>query len=110
MKVAISGKGGSGKTTLSGTFARLAGRGGSPVLAIDADTNPNLALTLGLSREVFEAITPLPHGLMDHRRVNGEVHLALSRPVEQVEAEFGVDCPDNVRLLLLGAPRGAGTG
>ncbi|MGI8407232.1 MAG: AAA family ATPase [Actinomycetota bacterium] len=110
MKVGISGKGGSGKTTTSGTFARLVGRSGLPVIAIDADSNPNLALTLGLTRQVFDAITPLPHGLMNHKRVNGEVHLSLSRPVHEVDEQFGVACPDNVRLLLLGAPGGAGTG
>lgn len=110
MKVAISGKGGSGKTTISGTFARLVGRSGRDVLAVDADPNPNLALTLGLSRETFEGITPLPHGLMEHRRVGSEVVLSLSRPVAEVEAGFGVDCPDRVRLLLLGSPSGAGTG
>lgn len=110
MKVAISGKGGSGKTTVSGTFARLVGRAGHPVLAVDADPNPNLALTLGLSRETFESIVPLPHGLMDHKRVNGEVVVSLSRPVEEVDAKFGIDCPDRVRLLLLGSPTGAGTG
>lgn len=110
MKVAISGKGGSGKTTISGTFARLVGRSGRSVLAIDADPNPNLALTLGLSRETFNGIVPLPHGLMDHKRVGGEVVVSLSRPVEEVDAQFGIDCPDNVRLLLLGSPTGAGTG
>ena len=110
MKLAVSGKGGSGKTTISGTIARLAGRSGNDVLAIDADTNPNLALTLGLSKDFFNSITPLPHGLMEHTRVNGEVRLSLKRPVGELTAEYGVECPDNVRLLLLGQPRGAGTG
>jgi CO dehydrogenase maturation factor len=48
MKIAVAGKGGSGKTTLAGTLARALGRRGQAVLAIDADTNPNLAITLGL--------------------------------------------------------------
>jgi Mrp family chromosome partitioning ATPase len=48
MKIAVAGKGGSGKTTLAGTLARVLGRRGQAVLAIDADTNPNLAITLGL--------------------------------------------------------------
>nr|MBA2599631.1 AAA family ATPase [Actinomycetota bacterium] len=51
MKVAVSGKGGSGKTAISGTLARLVGRSGMQVLAIDADTNPNLALTLGMGTD-----------------------------------------------------------
>lgn len=106
----MSGKGGSGKTTVAGTMARLIGRAGRPVIAIDADTNPNLALTLGLAADAVEDMLPLPHGLMDHRRVNGETHLTLSRPVAEVTLEYGRVCPDNVRLMMVGQVRGAGTG
>ncbi len=110
MKLAISGKGGSGKTTISGTLARLAGLSGRRVMAIDADTNPNLAMTLGLDADAFEAMEPLPHGLMDHTKVNGEVRLSLSRPLGEVLGEFGQPCPDNVLLMMVGQVRGAGTG
>ncbi|MDQ3518083.1 MAG: AAA family ATPase, partial [Gemmatimonadota bacterium] len=44
MRVAIAGKGGTGKTTISGTLARVLARQGRQVLAIDADTTPNLAV------------------------------------------------------------------
>ncbi|MBA3629157.1 MAG: AAA family ATPase [Actinobacteria bacterium] len=110
MKVSVSGKGGSGKTTISGTLARLIGRSGKRVLAVDADSNPNLALTLGLSTGSYDLINPLPHGLMEHRRVNGEVQVSLSRPVEELTQDYAVNCPDNVSLLVLGPPGGAGTG
>lgn len=110
MKLCISGKGGSGKTTISGTLARLAGRSGRPVLAIDADTNPNLALTLGLNLDVVQEMTPLPHGLMDHKRVDGETRLSLKRPVAEVTKEFSRECPDDVLLMMVGQVRGAGTG
>src|SRR5438128_12023551 len=40
MKIAVAGKGGAGKTTLAGTLARVLGRRGQAVVAIDADTNP----------------------------------------------------------------------
>ncbi len=110
MKVSVSGKGGSGKTTISGTLARLLGRAAGPVLAVDGDPNPNLSLTLGLDRERLNALSPLPHGLMSHERVDGEVRLSLSRPAAEVLSEFGVDCPDNVKLLQIGQPPGAGTG
>ncbi len=110
MKVVVSGKGGSGKTTLSGTLARIVGRSGLRVLAIDADTNPNLALTLGMGPDAFERLVPLPHGLMEHKRVNGETRLSLSRPVAQVTEEFSLEGPDNVHLMMVGEVRGAGTG
>lgn len=110
MKISVSGKGGSGKTTISGTLARLSGRDGRSVVAIDADTNPNLALTLGLGTETSYYADPLPHGLMEHKEVNGETRLTLSRPVEEVTAEYGTKCPDDVRLLMVGQVHGAGTG
>ncbi|MDQ3738641.1 MAG: AAA family ATPase, partial [Actinomycetota bacterium] len=48
MRVAFAGKGGAGKTTIAATLARLAARRGTPVVAVDADSNPNLAAALGV--------------------------------------------------------------
>ena len=56
MKIATVGKGGSGKTTVAGTLARILARGGGKVLAIDGDPNPNLALTLGITREGLQIV------------------------------------------------------
>ena len=50
MKVAITGKGGVGKTTLSSTLARLYAAEGRPVLAADVDPDANLGLALGMSQ------------------------------------------------------------
>lgn len=47
-KIAVAGKGGSGKTTVAGVLARLLAEGGSEVLTVDADENPNLGISLGL--------------------------------------------------------------
>ena len=51
MKVAITGKGGVGKTTLSSTLARMYAQEGRPVLAVDVDPDANLGLALGFSME-----------------------------------------------------------
>lgn len=110
MKISVAGKGGSGKTTVSGTLARLLGRSGRRVLAVDADSNPNLAVTLGLGRAGFDSLKPLPHGLMEHKRVDGEVRLSLSVPLEDVLSRYATPCPDRVTLLQVGGPRGAGAG
>lgn len=59
MKIALAGKGGVGKTTISASLARLLGEKGERVFAIDADPNANLALSLGLSREQAEKIVPI---------------------------------------------------
>ena len=50
MKLAITGKGGVGKTTLASTLARLYADEGRTVLAADVDPDANLGLALGLSR------------------------------------------------------------
>lgn len=110
MKVAVSGKGGSGKTTISGTLARVAARRGRRVLAIDADTNPNLGLTLGLDPKAYQEMTPLPHGLMQHERVDGEVRLSLTTPLNDILAQYAFGGPDGVEVMLVGQVRGAATG
>ena len=59
MKVAITGKGGVGKTTLSSTLARLYAAEGRTVLAADVDPDANLGLAQGLSQEEVDAIDPI---------------------------------------------------
>ena len=51
MKVAVSGKGGVGKTLIAGGLARGFVERGLKTIAIDADSSPNLGLTLGLSAQ-----------------------------------------------------------
>jgi CO dehydrogenase maturation factor len=58
-KLAITGKGGVGKTTLSALLAHTYVNRGDKVLAIDADPDANLASALGIPREVAEQITPI---------------------------------------------------
>jgi CO dehydrogenase maturation factor len=59
MKIAIAGKGGVGKTTLSGVMARYLAEEGYTVLAIDADPDANLASALGFPAELLKGVTPL---------------------------------------------------
>jgi CO dehydrogenase maturation factor len=110
VKLAIAGKGGSGKTTVAGTMARLAAGRGVDVLAVDADLNPNLALVLGMRPEALDRVTPLPDDLLQHRSVDGKTVLKLATPAEELLVTYGVDCADKVRLLLMGRPHQAGVG
>lgn len=108
MKIAISGKGGVGKTTISGTLSRLIGRKGISVLAIDGDPNPNLAVVLGLSNQ---EPPPLSSGeLLERVEEDGKRRLQLKSTLDELLDAHSLAAPDNVRLLMLGKPEHAGTG
>lgn len=110
MKIALSGKGGVGKTTIAGTLCRQLGRRGHHVLAIDGDPNPNLAVVLGI--EGNPAPPPLLGSQLLERYEDdeGKTRSRLADPVEKVFQTHGIQAPDNVTLLLLGKPEHAGTG
>jgi CO dehydrogenase maturation factor len=59
MKIAITGKGGAGKTTLAAVLARLYAAEGRRVLAVDVDPDANLGAALGFSEEELAAVTPI---------------------------------------------------
>jgi CO dehydrogenase maturation factor len=107
MKLAVAGKGGSGKTSISGTMARLLARSGHPVLAIDADSNPNLALTLGIPTERFNDQPTLPRGLVSRTPEGGSV---LTQSLDEVVANHSLTGPDGVTLLVMAHPQHAGAG
>jgi CO dehydrogenase maturation factor len=59
MKIAITGKGGVGKTTVAAILARLYADEGRKVLAADVDPDANLGMALGFSPEEIGEITPI---------------------------------------------------
>ncbi|PRR86976.1 protochlorophyllide reductase iron-sulfur ATP-binding protein [Clostridium luticellarii] len=59
MKMAITGKGGVGKTTFAAMISRIYAEEGYKVLAVDADPDPNLALALGFPQKITEEIVPI---------------------------------------------------
>ena len=59
MKIAITGKGGVGKTTLAAILSHLFVAEGSRVIAVDADPDANLASALGIPKNDVEKIRPL---------------------------------------------------
>ncbi len=106
MKLAVVGKGGVGKTSISGTLARLLARRGHPVLAIDGDPNPNLGLALGVSPERMDEMPGLSAELVEPSPSG----LRLTRPFEQVCAEYSLQAPDGVTLLAMRPAQKAGAG
>ena len=59
MKIAVTGKGGVGKTTLAGGLARLLAEEGYNVVAVDADPDANLASSLGIPEEEMAGVVPI---------------------------------------------------
>jgi len=93
MKIVVAGKGGVGKTTVSGTLARALARAGHRVLALDADTNPMLGVSLGLGPEQTDLLVAVREGLE-----TGETE--HERSLDGFVERFGRDAPDGVRLVL----------
>ena len=106
LRIALAGKGGAGKTTISATLARLMARRGLQVIVIDGDSNPNVAVALGVSRERAGAMGPLPTSLVS-RRFDGP---GLVDPVPVVVATHGVPALDSVSVLLMALPQHADEG
>ena len=102
MKISISGKGGSGKTTTAGILARVFAQQGRSVLAIDGDNNPNLGIALGLAPDVVDRIPTLPRDLLcDVEDADGNRTTELSMSIEELAEQYGTQAPDNVRLLAM---------
>lgn len=93
MKIAVAGKGGVGKTTVSGTIARALARSGHTVLALDADLNPMLGVSLGVGGEQTELIVAARQAI-----AAGEAEHAPT--IEEVVDRFGADAPDGVRMVI----------
>jgi CO dehydrogenase maturation factor len=114
MKVAISGKGGVGKTTLAGVMARLLADRGRKVLAIDADPDSNLASAVGLPQEVLAKLSPIASmtSLIEERtgakKGSYGPMFKLNPKVDDLPDEMGVNY-QGVKILLLGCiPQGGG--
>lgn len=95
MKIAVVGKGGSGKTTTSAVLARSLARSGLSVIALDCDTNPNLGISLGIGMTETERLLSMRQGLDD----DGGAEHAPSW--ESLLDRFGTDGPDGVRLAVV---------
>lgn len=111
MKIAIAGKGGSGKTTTAGTLARVFARAGYPVLAIDGDSNPNLGITLGIPADDLNQIEALPRDLLKEMTdEEGKQYSVLRNSVEEIAATYGTTAADGVKLLAMKKIDHAGDG
>ena len=114
MKVAISGKGGVGKTTLAGVMSRILADRGYKVLSIDADPDSNLASAIGIEPGKLKDIQPLAQMKEFIEERTGAKRGAygsffkLNPKVDDIPEKFSVS-KDGIRLLVLGTiPQGGG--
>ena len=99
IRVAFVGKGGAGKSTIAGTFARLLARRGQPVLALDSDPMPGLPYALGVGVDDH----PIPDDVVVAGPEGGPRWVL--RPGLDAAAmvnRYAAACPDGVRYLQFG--------
>jgi CO dehydrogenase maturation factor len=107
VKVAVAGKGGVGKTTVCAWFADFLSRHGKDVLLIDADSNATLGLSLGFSENQLPVPISEELELINSRVGSGIIN--LNPKVEDIPEKYSVK-KDNIKLLVLGGIKAAGSG
>lgn len=114
MKIAISGKGGVGKSTVAAALAlHLAKRG--RVLALDADPDANLASALGIPQAEQDKMTTIAREIdLIEERTGAKVNeygrvFKLNPDVSDVADKYAIT-KDGVSLLVLGAIQNGGAG
>lgn len=113
MKIAVSGKGGVGKTTFSSFLIKALAESGKKVLAIDADPDANLAQALGVEKnaeiipisemkEIIEERTEAKTGTMGS-------FFKLNPKVDDLPEKLSIKM-DNIKLMVLGGVKTGGSG
>jgi CO dehydrogenase maturation factor len=113
MKIAVSGKGGVGKTLLVSMLSKIFVESGYSVMAIDADPDANLATTLGFPKA--EEIIPISEmsDLIEERTGarpgNAEIYFKLNPKVDDLPAKY---CREHngIKLMVMGQVKRGGSG
>jgi len=113
MKIAISGKGGVGKTLLASMLSKIFAESGYSVIAIDADPDANLAATLGFPYP--EQIAPISEmsDLIEERTGarpgQSAPYFKLNPKVEDIPEKYALK-QNGIRLMRMGRVKKGGTG
>lgn len=115
IKIAVSGKGGVGKTTLSAALAKLYSEAGYTVIAVDADPDANLATALGVDAAQAASITPISEmKRLIAERTGTEPgsmggFFSINPKVDDIPETFYTDA-GGIRLMVLGTVDSPGAG
>lgn len=108
VKVAISGKGGVGKTTVAAAISRMLASDGYTVYAVDADPDANLGLALGFPQEEIDSLTPIAElkELIIERTGGAGPYFVLNPRVDDILEKFVV-AHEGVKLMRMGTVKKA---
>ncbi len=114
MKIAISGKGGVGKTTIAASLARYYAEQGYKILAVDADPDANLASSIGMTDTELREVVPLSQmkELVEERTGAGSDPVGLFKlnpKVDDIPERFSIQ-KFGIRLLVMGGVQRGGSG
>ncbi len=118
MKLAITGKGGVGKTTIAAALALAFAQENKKVIAIDADPDSNLLSAFGIAKEIREKITPLSemYDLIEERTgakpgTSYGALFSLTPKVDDLLDKYAIKLSNNnIYALVLGTIKKAGQG
>ena len=110
MKIAISGKGGVGKTTFTANFARWLSQKEITVLAVDADPDASLGTVLGISDEVLADLKPIVDmkELIEERMGGSGTFYPLNPNVDDILEDYCISLGP-LRFFRMGNIKGGGT-
>ncbi len=112
MKVAFTGKGGVGKSTISGLLSRMLRDGGEKVLAIDADPDMNLGMVLGLPDPDITPIIEYKELIAERTETEAgkpSPFFKMNPKVDDIPETYWVE-HEGIRLLVMGTTHRGGGG